>query len=50
MSQHRLTPLKNNWLDIYKLVTENLKLDMRMNLKTRRVRSLLKSVAPWCVM
>ncbi len=35
--QHRLTPLKNNWLALYKPVTENLKLDMRMNLKTRKV-------------
>jgi RNA-binding protein PNO1 len=35
--QHRLTPLKNAWLSLYKPVTEQLKLDMRMNLKTRRV-------------
>ena len=35
--QNRLTPLKNNWLALYKPVTENLKLDMRMNLKTRKV-------------
>ena len=35
--QHRMTPLKNNWLSLYKPVTENLKLDMRMNLKTRKV-------------
>lgn len=35
--QHRMTPLKNNWLALYKPVTENLKLDMRMNLKTRKV-------------
>lgn len=35
--QHRLTPLKNSWLSLYKPVTENLKLDMRMNLKTRKV-------------
>lgn len=36
--QHRMTPLKNAWLSLYKPVTENLKLDMRMNLKTRKVR------------
>jgi len=36
--QNRMTPLKNNWLALYKPVTENLKLDMRMNLKTRKVR------------
>lgn len=35
--QHRMTPLKNGWLTLYKPVTENLKLDMRMNLKTRKV-------------
>eukprot|EP00889_Picochlorum_renovo_P008263 jgi/Picre1/35293/NNA_002755.t1 len=32
-----MTPLKNNWLALYKPVTENLKLDMRMNLKSRKV-------------
>lgn len=36
--QNRMTPLKNNWLALYKPVTENLKLDMRMNLKTRKVQ------------
>jgi len=35
--QHRMTPLKNSWLALYKPVTENLKLDMRMNLKTKKV-------------
>ncbi|PSC76230.1 RNA-binding pno1-like [Micractinium conductrix] len=35
--QNRMTPLKNSWLSLYKPVTENLKLDMRMNLKTRKV-------------
>lgn len=35
--QHRMTPLKNNWLALYKPVTENMKLDMRMNLKTKKV-------------
>ena len=39
--QHRMTPLKNSWLALYKPVTENLKLDMRMNLKTRKVGKLL---------
>ena len=37
--QHRMTPLKNAWLQLYKPVTENLKLDMRMNLKTRKARA-----------
>jgi RNA-binding protein PNO1 len=35
--QHRLTPLKLAWLQLYAPVTEHLKLDMRMNLKTRKV-------------
>jgi RNA-binding protein PNO1 len=35
--QHRLTPLKNSWMEVYSIVTGNLKLDMRMNLKTRKV-------------
>jgi len=35
--QHRMTPLKNAWLTLYQPVTEQLKLDMRMNLKTRKV-------------
>lgn len=35
--QHRMTPLKSAWLSLYQPVTENLKLDMRMNLKTKKV-------------
>lgn len=35
--QNRLTPLKNSWMGLYEPVTNNLKLDMRMNLKTRKV-------------
>ena len=35
--QHRMTPLKDKWLLLYGPVTENLKLDMRMNLKSRKV-------------
>lgn len=35
--QHRMTPLKNSWLALYKPITENLGLDMRMNLKSRKV-------------
>lgn len=34
---HRMTPLKNNWLALYKPITETLKLDVRMNLKSRKV-------------
>mmetsp|Transcript_31269 Transcript_31269/g.43332 ORF Transcript_31269/g.43332 Transcript_31269/m.43332 type:complete len:237 (+) Transcript_31269:274-984(+) len=35
--QHRFTPLKENWMALYKPVTEQLKLDMRMNLKTKKI-------------
>ena len=35
--QHRFTPLKDHWMELFKPVTENLKLDMRMNLKTRKI-------------
>ena len=35
--QHRFTPLKDSWMEVYKPVTEQMKVDMRMNLKTRKV-------------
>jgi len=35
--QHRFTPLKEKWLELYTPVTEQMKCDMRMNLKTRKV-------------
>lgn len=35
--QNRMTPLKTAWLQLYTPITDNLKLDMRMNLKTRKV-------------
>ena len=35
--QHRLTPLKASWMQLYEPITKNLKLDMRMNLKTKKV-------------
>lgn len=35
--QHRMTPLKNAWMQLYSPITEQLKLDMRMNLKTKKV-------------
>ncbi|KAJ9524449.1 hypothetical protein QJQ45_019513 [Haematococcus lacustris] len=34
--QHRMTPLKTHWLELFKPITENLRLDMRMNLKTKK--------------
>lgn len=41
---HRMTPLKNAWLALYQPVTENLKLDMRMNLKTRKARHVFVAI------
>lgn len=35
--QQRLTPLKTAWLSLYQPITEQLHLDMRMNLKNRKV-------------
>lgn len=35
--QNRLTPLKESWLKLYQPVTEHMQLDMRMNLKTKKV-------------
>eukprot|EP00879_Flechtneria_rotunda_P001924 GHRR01002097.1.p1 GENE.GHRR01002097.1~~GHRR01002097.1.p1 ORF type:complete len:224 (+),score=52.29 GHRR01002097.1:408-1079(+) len=35
--QNRMTPLKTAWMQLYQPITENLKLDMRMNLKTKKV-------------
>ena len=35
--QHRVAPLKDAWLQIYEPVTKVMGLDMRMNLKTRKV-------------
>lgn len=34
-----MTPLKTHWMELYKPITDNLKLDMRMNLKTKKVRA-----------
>lgn len=38
--QHRMTPLKTNWMSLYTPITEHLKLDMRMNLQTKKVGSM----------
>ena len=34
---HRYTPLKENWMKIFTPVVEQLKLQIRLNLKTRHV-------------
>uniref|UniRef100_A0A7S4KUX2 K Homology domain-containing protein n=1 Tax=Paramoeba aestuarina TaxID=180227 RepID=A0A7S4KUX2_9EUKA len=35
---HRMTPLKNQWMDIYKPVVEHMKLQIRMNQKSKSVQ------------
>ncbi|XP_074282520.1 uncharacterized protein LOC141607044 isoform X2 [Silene latifolia] len=35
--QHRYTPLKKAWLDIYTPIREQMKIDITMNLKSRKV-------------
>ncbi|GLI61454.1 hypothetical protein VaNZ11_003845 [Volvox africanus] len=35
--QHRMKPLKASWMELYTPITQNLKLDMRMNLQTKKV-------------
>ncbi|XP_020249617.1 RNA-binding protein PNO1-like [Asparagus officinalis] len=34
---HRFSPLKKNWMEIYTPVYEHMKIDIRMNLKARKV-------------
>ena len=34
---HRFTPLKENWMKIFTPIVEHLKLQIRLNLKTRNV-------------
>ncbi|XP_002964966.2 RNA-binding protein PNO1 [Selaginella moellendorffii] len=43
---HRYTPLKKHWLDIYTPVVEQMKIDLRMNLKTRKVELKTKRDTP----
>ena len=35
--KHRMVPLKENWLKIFNPVVEHLKLQIRFNLKTKKV-------------
>lgn len=44
--QHRLTPLRDSWMSLYQPVTEHLVLDMRMNLKTKKVELKTKKQTP----
>ena len=34
---HRMTPLKNHWMEVYKPIVEHLKLQIRMNQKSKSV-------------
>ena len=40
---NRLTPLKNSWMELYTPVTQKMKIDMRMNLRTRAVELKVNS-------
>ncbi|KAG1675268.1 hypothetical protein FOA52_016299 [Chlamydomonas sp. UWO 241] len=44
--QHRMTPLKITWMQLYEPITKNLKLDMRMNLKTKKVEIKTTAATP----
>lgn len=37
MLPHRFTPLKENWMKIFTPIVEHLKLQIRLNLKSRNV-------------
>ncbi|KAK9748739.1 hypothetical protein RND81_02G077100 [Saponaria officinalis] len=43
---HRYTPLKKAWLDIYTPIYEQMKIDVRMNLKARKVELKTRKDTP----
>ncbi|CAN6446472.1 unnamed protein product [Victoria cruziana] len=43
---HRYTPLKKAWMDIYTPVYEQMKIDIRMNLKTKKVELKTRADTP----
>ncbi|GAB2279787.1 hypothetical protein Dimus_014426 [Dionaea muscipula] len=43
---HRFTPLKKAWLDVYNAIYNEMKIDVRMNLKSRKVELKTKSDTP----
>ncbi|QCD98242.1 RNA-binding protein PNO1 [Vigna unguiculata] len=43
---HRYTPLKKAWMDIYTPIFEQMKIDVRMNLKARRVELKTRTDTP----
>ncbi|KMT14484.1 hypothetical protein BVRB_4g072570 [Beta vulgaris subsp. vulgaris] len=44
--QHRFTPLKKAWLEIYTPIYEQMKIDVRMNLKARKVELKTRADTP----
>ncbi|KAH0659863.1 hypothetical protein KY289_028611 [Solanum tuberosum] len=44
--QHRYTPLKKVWMEIYNPIFEQMKIDIRMNLKKRRVELKTRTDTP----
>ncbi|KAJ1698297.1 hypothetical protein LUZ63_006809 [Rhynchospora breviuscula] len=43
---HRFAPLKRNWMEIYTPIYEQMKVDIRMNLKARRVELKTRQDTP----
>lgn len=43
---HRFTPLKENWMKIFSPIVDHLKLQIRLNLKTRNVELKVTLPAP----
>ncbi|KAK9106483.1 hypothetical protein Syun_022494 [Stephania yunnanensis] len=44
--QHRYTPLKKAWMEIYTPIYDQMKIDVRMNLKNRKVELKTRSDTP----
>ncbi|KAI7734794.1 hypothetical protein M8C21_005460 [Ambrosia artemisiifolia] len=44
--RHRYTPLKKAWMDIYTPIYDQMKIDIRMNLKTRNVEMMTRRDTP----
>ena len=43
---HRFTPLKENWMKIFSPIVDHLKLQIRLNLKTKNVELKVTLPAP----
>ncbi|KAL4588443.1 hypothetical protein LXL04_001333 [Taraxacum kok-saghyz] len=44
--KHRYTPLKKSWMDIYTPIYDQMKVDIRMNVKTRNVELMTRRNTP----